>query len=594
MISCEYENDKTYFKEVSKPSAEGLSLALANTDGDTIGISGPTYLTYVAVTNGGQWRGMSIFLDNTLIAQPPPDGFNFDPSPYAEGVHQFRLEYHATTGSKSLAGVIGIEEFVLTRNYVLVIDRTPIHTIDITSITAKDGTLVLQWPRYKPYNFRAYVLTKSIYDPVGGGYAYAWSTEIQGKGNTTYNDVTFHGGKALYQLQIKAANGDTGPASSREYTYDYNPSLTYEWVDKTHAKLTWRKTPFYNNFLVYNFTFYNHSSIELHTLDNVADTSVVVEPQIFFVEKQLAKVEVWSPVAFVANSSMVTLKLGTEFPSFYDRHIEYSKSLDKYFTIAKDAANNNQLVRINGTTHAIEQTLSLYGGNFALSDNGQYLYIARDNLLRQIDPLNFSTLVTHDLNDIDNTYKGYYDGLQVSDNHFVTLKAGGESLVLKMPAMTVLMRTPDNQRMVISPSGNHLVAANQVWEWNGTQFDAKATLSGTYYGAIFRNDSQILLTEYEKASVFNLSTLNISSTFPISSYGETLVYDKGSDLAGFYNVDYSSPLVTYRLYDLTTGDLAELFDIGNPQISNGQYVILLNNQLICSTGSILPLSYYYP
>jgi hypothetical protein len=79
-----------------------------------------------------------------------------------------------------------------------------------------------------------------------------------------------------------------------------------------------------------------------------------------------------------------------------------------------------------------------------------------------------------------------------------------------------------------------------------------------------------------------------------SSYSQTIVYDPVYDLIGrFEQIGYGET-GTYYLYKPDNPNVVKTFTIGQNAVSYSIYHVLLNGHLLCSTGFIAPLSYFYP
>jgi hypothetical protein len=287
-----------------------------------------------------------------------------------------------------------------------------------------------------------------------------------------------------------------------------------------------------------------------------------------------------------AQRSTIDISVGQVMPAFYGKSISYSAPLNKYFAIQYVQEPNFNLVRINGSTLEVEQTLPAQHGAMGISENGQYLYVQTDNGLYQLDPLTFDELAHYNTT-------GYR--VVVSDNNLVGLSRISGSSLIKMPENTIL-KSSTNQRIAMSPSGKYVLMGEELLEWNGANLIPSGTIDGDgFYFGIFKDDEKLILVYADEIRVMDIETMAIENTISKgSSYSETIVYDPVSDMIGRFEPIGYGDTGTYYLYELDNPNAVKTFTIGNNQISYSIYHLLLNNHLLCSTGFIVPLLYFYP
>ena len=596
VLSCDYESDKEFVRDVAPPSSNGITIELSDKS-DTLKIGVPTEFSYTAPRGGRRLYHTTVFVDEKLVRDNVSEStlFPINPASYGDGLHTLRIEITTSVGNGSLADQSGYEEFKISRSWVLDIDTTTPQKLAITSIAPEDGILVIRWPRYRHYYFQSYVLTKEEFS--SGHYFYEWSREITDQDQLAFGDSTFQGGKARYTLKIKGGGniyvGNVyGEATATEYAHDYSPAVTYEWIDRQNVKVSWRKTPFYKGFAGYSLSTYPSTSFpststKFHT--NIEDTTEVVTPDIDFPVQLTVSVGVVVKKT-TKNPSGASVALGTTFPKFYATKVAYNKVLDKYFAVDQ---NNKTFLRIDGTTFAIEQSMPMDNGEFCISRNGTYLYTVTGNIVKRLSPDDLSVLNTYDLNSIYFSNGRLNSNLQVTDNNLLVIRSAGGQYLLRMSDFSLIKKTTTSQSVKISDSGDHLLFEGNIFQWSGTQYDLKGPVAtGNGY---FRDDTQLMLQTSQKIDVYNLSTLTLSSSTPFAEDGAAFRFDRESDLMGsFADASYSQTYTTFSIYSPVEGRKMKTFRVGSPQINYSQYIILLNNQLICSTGFILPLLYYYP
>jgi hypothetical protein len=585
--SCDYEPDSTHFVNIPPPNTTGVTIDL-NNSGDTISVFQSTLLHYTADVGAREIYEIVVYFDNTVITSfsQHEAAFYLSSQNYPDGQYALRIEMFTSSGTHSLADVMRSEKIKVVREWVAYIDRTPPQPVQFTRIDVVDGTLRLEWDRYKQHNFQAYELRKYRYSPYWGTYTLCWTASITDQRVITTNDYTFMGGEVRYEIQILAGD-QSSPPSQEDFAYVYNPAITYTWLNQQEVQVTWRKAPLYKNFTMYSATVFGQP-FEYFNYTSINDTAFVFQPNVNFgsIRSAVLNVHGASTDEINAQRSTTDISVGKLFPSFYGKEISYNTSLDKYFAIQYVQEPNFNLVRINGSTLEAEQTLPAQHGAMGISENGQYLYLQTDNGLSRLDPLTFDELGHYNTT-------GYR--VAVSNNNLVGLSRIDGSSLIKMPENTIV-KSSTNQRIALSPSGKYILMGSELFEWDGTELVLQGTIDvdGFYFG-IFKGDEKLILVYVDAIKVVDIETMAIENTISnASSYSQTIVYDPVYDLIGrFEQIGYGET-GTYYLYKPDNPNVVKTFTIGQNAVSYSIYHVLLNGHLLCSTGFIAPLSYFYP
>ena len=569
--SCEFESNHTYFKSLPEPDGSGIETGFTSF-ADTFWLGPDARVGYLEKIGNRTVQNIAVYMDNTKLGEIHGYGefISLYAGSYADGFHQLRLEYFLEANSGSLADQLGVELLVVKMNRVAVMERTPAQAVPIVSVEARDGTLAIQWSRYKAFNFQSYVLVKQMWNG-DNGYFDVWSQEVTNKNRTLLNDSTYLGGKVQYVMKVKTLDNKLGPSSQQVFDFDYSPGLAFEWQDLQHVKLTWHKVPFYKNFQSYELGYGDYKS----TTD-INDTTAVQKPSFIFPEPST----IYLTIKAKGGNPLVegvSVTPTSKFPPF-NGPIVYNSSLGKYFVMTYLANSQSTLSRIDGTSLQVEQTYNLTDGTFALSDNGMYLYVSQGREFKLLNPLDFSEKAVYD---IDAIAPPPLNSIQVADNNVVTIRRGAISVAMAMPAKTILLSNATDNPYYISPSGNYLAGDGHLWSWDGTQFNSILAVEPSFR-AVFRDDRQVMLQRIQGVDMIELASGKLIATLPLR--GGNLVYDKVSDLLGFD--DYK-----YRLFNAATGEEVTSFAVMS--YSSWGYTIV-NNKIICTNGTLLPLSYYYP
>lgn len=589
-FSCDFNPNGEYIVPLSPPDPSGISIELTQLTSDTLYLFARTEVFYKALAGNKPIKQIRATIGTESFGGTPSmqGSFFIETSQLSDGFHKMELEIVTSSGTGSLAEIREQETFRISRNYVVAVDKSRPDPVKITSIHKVDGTLEVVWEKYGKFNFEKYYLTKYYLYPGSGQYAIHWIKEINDKTVTSLRDSTYIGGKIKYTLSVIAGPQQSVP-DEKYFEYPFDLSLTSEWADKTHIKFTWRKTPFYKNLTSYTVSFTGGIDTRSFIIEQANDTTLTVDAQMTYAESKTISLVVYPvrPVTYHYDFiyTHTTFYHGSLFPTLFEYQPTYHPTLNKYFATSGNS-NPVYFFRINASTNMVEDTILTNSKEFAVSDNGQYLYLSEKNILTRYDPLDFSVKQTFDLStrtDINN----YQDWrISISNTNKLAISDYGRSYVIDMNTFTVIQQwlhpgSGDN-RITISPNGNYMIRQGKIYAWNGTQFIE----NGSTYNKnnisryIFKNDEKLILGRGGMIDVIELATGTLEREITTKAYDIT--YDPVSNLMSgrdsnnriyIYSLDSSQPLTSFVVK-------------GN--------IVLQNNQLIAGHGFILPLSFYYP
>lgn len=596
IVSCDYEPEGEFFVALSKPNSNGMSIELTGDTNDTLFVYGNAEIIYKSIIQNREVKYFQAFLNGQSIwTQVMASGSFFIYTPnYGNGCYSLQIEVNTFSGTGSLADKRGQETLRISKNYVLCIDNSKPDPLAITSIQRVDGTLELIWTKYTKPNFQKYTVTKYCYNQAFQYYEPHWIKEITSREINVLHDSSFIGGKVKYFISVMANNLESDLVQ-REFEDPYDLDITWEWVDNTNIKFTWRRTPYYKNFSAYTITFrFDDDDTREFEVNNVNDTTLTCDARLTFARTKLVNVVAYpfrvDTYHFDYIYDNTIFHLGTSFPWYaadvYEDKSVYNLPLNKYFAI-QPSAGGYELIRIDPVTNEPEQAFAVVSGSeFLLSDNGQFLYVAKgDNFIR-LDPENFSVIQNYNVSSICGTNSGYNWLSSLSGNNRLALTNAAGSFVLDMNTFSLVQQWPyDSKTIYISPTGKYLIRKGDILQWNATQYEQTGTI-GTSKNQIFIDaDNTLLLDKINTLEVINLNTLTINRTI-ILEQGYNLRYDPVSGLIGAITDPYSSGPRKFYLYNLNSNEKIKDFSIAGG-------IVLMNNSLI-TPGYILPLSFYYP
>ncbi|WP_276372156.1 hypothetical protein [Chryseolinea sp. H1M3-3] len=326
LTSCTFSSDEEYFNTVDPPDVSKASISLSEAnEGDTIRIYESTKFHYNINTNGGRIKSVRASVGRVAYVSGSNSSigeFNVY-STSQSGTFELLIEFTSTTGTGSLADVLGGEELSGFKKWVLVCDfsRPATPTVDLR---IENGLLKVTWPKYLKPNFQKYVVYR-----YADGISYA--TEIKDANQNSWFDDGYSGGpkSVKYGVSIHSAVG----SSNAERNYSYNPLIQFTFNKQdTSATLKWNKNPFHKAFKEYVIS--NPPNIAV-TITDISDTVRTIKlSNLFFGDQQAVTFEVnaiKNDIAF--NTVQHAFILGDSIP--VARSIYYSPHIHAY-VLAQD------------------------------------------------------------------------------------------------------------------------------------------------------------------------------------------------------------------------------------------------------------------
>jgi hypothetical protein len=597
-FSCEYANEKQYFKDVPPADLRDVTIELPGNENDTLFIYKSSTVSYRALVGDRQMLSFQVLLNDTDLSSGMVGNGSFPIYVYQfpTGYYTLRLRMTFQTGSGSLADKIGMETSTLEKKWVVYIDTSPPTAVNFVSVGPSNGMLEVHWNKYPFRNFDFYQLTKYCYDDVNNYYQPCWSKTIADRETTSLRDSTFIGGKVKYAIQVNMEY-QSSPVSEAAYEWVYTPSPKTKWINKTQVKVSWQKPPLPLENAFFSYTLLGEDFGTPITRTDINDTTYIFTPPVAFGSEAYITVAThpYGEGSYGYRSGTSYVFIGDRFPLFQYNSVVYNAALDRYLAVVTDEFPfyGNRLVTINPATYAVEKSLHLGYNvlNFTISDNGQYLYVYfEQNVLKRIDPATLTEQQSYSLYSLDNRDLYSVGRLSVSNNNRLTVTDYALNAVIDMDTFTAIQKKAMNRDLLISPSGNFLLEGGAIWKWDGAQYVQVATVVGGVLDAVFKGDDKLIAFYRGTARITDLSTLTLDRSILLEIIYPR--YDPKSNLiGGFTDV---TPDKNFMLYSLNQNEPVATFPVANVSTYYGNTIVLVNNKLISSTGFIQSLSYFYP
>jgi hypothetical protein len=590
LVSCVYEPTEEYFKQIEKANTDDITFELTDAT-DTIYLYQTTHLGYSAVLGDHRLKIIQAWLGETLVHYSDvPSVITLDPANIASGTYRLHVEIEASSGTNSMADMAN-NEFVkvkISKQWVVIVDKESPTQIRFTSIADNgNGQLELKWESYDRFNFQSYELTKFCYNSFYNYYEWCWTQQLDQADMTGMIDSSFVGGKAKYVIAVRAAN-QLSPSDEREIEIPYTLDVQYSWATNNDLKVTWRKPRLYKNLGAYELTFFpDYEDPRKFIITDVNDTTITFGAQIKFPAWKIVKVAAQPKMTYSYTSNVygqVDVILGKIFPSHDKFSLVYNPTLNKYFA-AGYHNNERAVMKINAETFEVEQSFPSLHGSFAISPNGQYCYVLNDVTLSRLDPNDFSVLQT---NEVTSNYNPSYPWqMKVSNNNRLVAGSVVGSSVWDMTTFTRIDEFTSNNLTAISPDGVFLFGYGTLFRFDGEDYHIDDSLDEPGTAGDFTTDNKFIAYKNGTIRVYNLNTMSLIRSIP--SEANFIGQDPATGLIGGFSGDYGPK--NFYIFSEDQNSAINEFEIGNidPYYTSK---VLLNNQIICSCGNVVPLSQF--
>ncbi|MFM7487282.1 MAG: hypothetical protein ACKO13_10245, partial [Cytophagales bacterium] len=206
---------------------------------------------------------IEVSVDNQLVySQTNNSGmfsFSLDPRDYADGRRTLKVVSKRSSGTKSLADLLGNELVSAETKWNLIIDNQPPAQIVNSKVEIIDGRSIVSWPQPNKNNFVEYNIVRSYF--IGNGQEIIDTLKVKDRKLTSFHDASYVGGKVAYSVDIKGyrfyVKGvktffDCVPLSIEFKPNISNPSISYprSILYNNSIEIAWTGSFSYSSYLV--------------------------------------------------------------------------------------------------------------------------------------------------------------------------------------------------------------------------------------------------------------------------------------------------------------------------------------------------------
>ena len=256
---CEFQTDKTYFRDINKNVVAPDLQVYLNMDQDTIYVYGNAVLKLNLLLTNKKLQTVKFYVNDVEIQNvfaQPAGHYSVIIDIQQKPLTKVKVEIYTSTETGSIADKTGSESFVYKSK-----EWTLLYTSDMPVCTTEivDGRLKLSWTPNKNSSIRKYYVTQS---------GYMDSTTVP-----WYIDSSYIGGRNSYY--IRCDNND--PSSFYTSTDIYYPYPKIYINSRDSVTVCWNKSLFYNNLHSYKIKMGFQTVAEKEASD-----TVYIPPNMYF------------------------------------------------------------------------------------------------------------------------------------------------------------------------------------------------------------------------------------------------------------------------------------------------------------------------
>lgn len=272
--SCTFEPKGGNFKKVDPTGKTPTIQVNLNLAGDTLFISRLQTVTFAYGLNNNKINFAQFIINggqaNEIDIQPNTVSLTrfFDEA--AGKTFSFEMKIFVKSQTGSIADKVGAEGFMISRKWTIVMVNLSDLAAVITKAEFVDGSLRIEWTRFKGQEFQYY----KIYKLMANSQQYTTLlATINSRDQTSFVDNTYSGEDSYYFVNTN----DNIPGSGLSVKGPL-PILIAENTANGNILLKWSKPPYYNNLKGYRISLKDN----MYNMQKVAEVSNVTTDSLIF------------------------------------------------------------------------------------------------------------------------------------------------------------------------------------------------------------------------------------------------------------------------------------------------------------------------
>ncbi len=319
LSSCEFAPKGEFYPEVKEPTEPpNISIEL-NLATDTIIVEYYDNLVFKFQSDDEEIHWVKLYIDNTSCGTYEQNSGTFSITAHdcgnSIGTHEMRLEAFTSSGSGSIADAFGLEGFLFSKTWVLIMKEHWDYHLKVNSIKPDNGSLKISWEKFNGFDFKEYIIYKSLYDGSGDDTL----AVIKDQHTTSIYDTAYVGEKVYYKVDVNTTDDREYRGEGMEYE-DTIPQVFVGPTNNNRFTLVWNRSKFVRNiayYEIYEWNSYTSNYKKIAQVDNPTDTLCVLDNLAFAVKHNLYLILIPKKMpSYLSGFGDKRLFLGTETEGF--------------------------------------------------------------------------------------------------------------------------------------------------------------------------------------------------------------------------------------------------------------------------------------
>lgn len=302
--SCEFEPHKVYERTViENVSAPEIQIIELNLEYDTIFLYGSKQVRFNFQSSDQGILAVRFTIDNEeeYLVKSNKGTFYLDYRMATNGIHSLVLEVFTESGSGSIAEIFGREGFVFSKSWVLYIDENYNHNVQST---INNGFLKLSWNRYRGYDFRRYIILRTLWN---------FDLEMGRTRSEFFTDSSYVGEQARYDVKVLTTDGTILPWGYIEFEKNL-PKLSYSASVENEYIIKWNKCKYFGAVDSFRISLITNKGVNADTksINSLNDTTYIIPKSYFGRNVEIT-------VRIVPKNSLLYVP---DYYSFFESYLE--------------------------------------------------------------------------------------------------------------------------------------------------------------------------------------------------------------------------------------------------------------------------------
>lgn len=277
--SCEFETDKVWNRPVDPDAGPPLITPVyLDLEEDTVWLLNGREISFRFISSMQEIRGVEFLIDGILSSSYLSDEgvYILDHANLQEGIHTLRIDLVTSSGTGSLADLVGTEGYIFSKSWVLYVIKD--YNTELAA-TVKEGCLSFSWKDYPASDFIEFVIYREL--------GYNNRVEAGRSTTTEFTDCSYVGEGASYYIEMTRKNSD--PVQWGHVSLDRElPGLKFSATRENEYTLSWSESKYYGAaglFILSMCSIPEWNYVTVKETDDPEDNSLILPSSVRFADR---------------------------------------------------------------------------------------------------------------------------------------------------------------------------------------------------------------------------------------------------------------------------------------------------------------------